>query len=83
MLSEVSHYAVDERGMTKKILITYATRTGTTAGVAEEIGKILAKNGADVEVRRMQDVQDLRGDLIYLLYLSLYLLTARRRSWKK
>jgi len=31
--------------MTDKILVTYASRTGSTAGVAEAIGKTLTDNG--------------------------------------
>ncbi len=45
--------------MPDKILVTYASRCGSTAGVAEAIGKTLAESGAQVEVRPMQDVADL------------------------
>lgn len=45
--------------MTNKILVTYASRAGSTAGVAEAIGKSLAEAGAQVDVLRMQDVTDL------------------------
>ena len=45
--------------MSNKILVTYASRLGSTAGVAEAIGKTLLDNGAEVEVRRMEDVTDL------------------------
>jgi menaquinone-dependent protoporphyrinogen oxidase len=45
--------------MPEKILVTYASRNGSTAGVAEAIGRTLAESGAAVEVRPMQDVQDL------------------------
>lgn len=45
--------------MSDTILVTYATRAGSTAGVAEAIGKTLAEYGAQVEVRPMQDVTDL------------------------
>ena len=45
--------------MTNKILIAYASRTGTTVGVAEAIGKTLAEHGAEVDVRAMKDVSDL------------------------
>ena len=50
--------------MPKKILVTYASRTGSTAGIAEAIAKTLAESGADVDVRPMQDInsaQDLAG----------------------
>jgi len=45
--------------MPNKILVAYASRTGSTAGVAEAIGQTLAESGASVEVCRMQDVKDL------------------------
>jgi menaquinone-dependent protoporphyrinogen oxidase len=45
--------------MSQKILVTYATRTGSTVGVAEAIGKTIAESGASVDVLPMQDVKDL------------------------
>jgi menaquinone-dependent protoporphyrinogen oxidase len=42
-----------------KILVAYASRAGSTAGVAEAIGKTLTEGGALVEVRPIQDVKDL------------------------
>lgn len=45
--------------MPNKILVTYASRTGSTAGVAEAIGKTLLDHGAQVDVLPMQDVNDL------------------------
>ena len=45
--------------MPQKILVTYATQTDSTAGVAEEIGKTLIENGAEVDVCPMQDVRDI------------------------
>jgi menaquinone-dependent protoporphyrinogen oxidase len=45
--------------MSNKILVAYASRSGSTGGVAEAIGKTLAESGAQVEVRLMKDVQDL------------------------
>lgn len=45
--------------MPNKILVTYASRLGSTAGVAEAIGKTLTESGAQVEVRRMEEVADL------------------------
>ena len=45
--------------MTNKILVTYATCTGSTVGVAEAIGKTLAEQGLIVDVLPMQAVKDL------------------------
>jgi menaquinone-dependent protoporphyrinogen oxidase len=45
--------------MNQRILVTYATSTGSTVGVAEAIGKTLAENGALVDVLPMKAVTDL------------------------
>ncbi len=45
--------------MGKKILVTYASRAGSTAGVAEKIGKILRDLGEVAEVKPMKEVTDL------------------------
>ncbi len=45
--------------MNNKILVTYASRAGSTAGVAEAIGQTLAEKGMQVDVLPMQDVKDL------------------------
>ena len=45
--------------MYEKILVTYASRAGSTAEVAQAIGKILMEGGAQVDVLPMQDVKDL------------------------
>jgi menaquinone-dependent protoporphyrinogen oxidase len=45
--------------MPNRILVTYATRLGSTTGVAEAIGRTLAEGGAEVEVRPMTEVEDL------------------------
>jgi menaquinone-dependent protoporphyrinogen oxidase len=45
--------------MTNEILVAYASRTGSTVGVAEAIGRTLAEGGAQVDVRPMDEVHDL------------------------
>jgi menaquinone-dependent protoporphyrinogen oxidase len=45
--------------MSDKILVAYASRAGSTAGVAEAIGKTPMKSGAQVDVRSMKDAKDL------------------------
>ena len=45
--------------MNKKILVTYTSRTGSTAQIAEAICRTLIQNGQDTELRPMQDVNDL------------------------
>ena len=45
--------------MTNKILVTYASRAGSTAEVAQAIGKTLSEGGAQVDVLPMNDVKDL------------------------
>lgn len=45
--------------MDKKILVTYATRFGSTEGVAQAIGKTLSENGLKVDVLPMREVKDL------------------------
>lgn len=42
-----------------KILVTFASRTGSTVGVAEAIGQTLAESGAAVDVLPMKEVTDL------------------------
>ena len=41
--------------------MTYASRAGSTAGVAEKIGKILSDLGEDAEVKPMNEVTDIAG----------------------
>src|SRR3972149_5112821 len=45
--------------MNNKILVAYASTTGSTVGVAEAIGKTLAEGGASVDVRPMNQITDL------------------------
>jgi menaquinone-dependent protoporphyrinogen oxidase len=45
--------------MTTKILVTYASRTGSTLEIAKAISKTLTESGAAVDVMPMQGVKDL------------------------
>jgi len=45
--------------MNNKILVTYASRAGSTAEIAEAIGKTLRQAGARVDVLAIKDVKDL------------------------
>ena len=45
--------------MNDKILVTYSTRTGSTKGVSDYIGKTLTDLGESVDVLPMQEIKDL------------------------
>jgi menaquinone-dependent protoporphyrinogen oxidase len=45
--------------MPNRILVTYVSRTGSTAEVAEAIARTLTESGANVGVISMNDVKDL------------------------
>jgi menaquinone-dependent protoporphyrinogen oxidase len=45
--------------MSERVLVTYASRSGSTAGVAEAIGRSLAESGFQVDVLPMQEVTEL------------------------
>ena len=45
--------------MPNRILVTYASRAGTTAEVAEAIARTLTQEGAQVDVLPMNSVKDL------------------------
>ena len=45
--------------MGQKLLVTYASRTGSTAEVAEVVGNIIVDKGAEVDMLPMQNVEKL------------------------
>lgn len=47
--------------MTRRILVTYATRTGSTVGVASAIGEVLGARGCQVDVRPITENPVLDG----------------------
>ncbi|AUI69515.1 flavodoxin domain-containing protein [Beggiatoa leptomitoformis] len=46
--------------MKKKVLITYASRAGSTQGIAQAIGEVFVRHEADVEVRFILDIKDIQ-----------------------
>ncbi len=57
--SPLPEFQFGENSMEKRILVTYASQAGFTAGVAEAIGRSLSEGGAQVDVLPMQNVKDL------------------------
>jgi len=47
--------------MTKKILVAYASKCGSTGEIAQVIGEVINQAGLSVDVRRVQDIKDLSG----------------------
>lgn len=51
----------EEDAMSKRVLVGYATRNGSTVGVAEEIGRTLGTQGHSVDVKPMKEAPSLDG----------------------
>jgi menaquinone-dependent protoporphyrinogen oxidase len=51
----------DGKSMTTKILVAYGTRAGSTAEVADAVGKKLAQGGVAVDVRPVKSINNLSG----------------------
>lgn len=64
--------------MEKPILVTWATRNGSTAEVAESIVATLRAGGLTVERRPMRDVQTLDGYGAVVLGIPLYMMRLHR-----
>lgn len=52
---DLSSFTFGEKTTNNRVLIAYASATGSTVGVATEIGKTLAATGISVDVRPIQD----------------------------
>lgn len=57
---ETPTWRFGERGaMGERVLVGYATKTGSTAGVAQRIGEVLGERGFEVDVRPMIETKSL------------------------
>lgn len=61
-----------------RVLVAYATKNGSTAGIAQVIGEELKKMGLDVDVRPVEEVRDLQSFGAVLLGSAIYL-----GKWRK
>ena len=59
--------------MQKKILVAYATRTGSTQEVAEAVAVTLRESGLEVDIQPMRNVQTLEGYGAVVLGAPLYM----------
>jgi menaquinone-dependent protoporphyrinogen oxidase len=50
----------EDSNMGDRILVAYASKCGSTGGVAEAVAKVFCEAGAPVDVKRVQDVKDLK-----------------------
>ncbi len=57
----LSESTYGDQNMPKKILVTYASKRGSTGEVASAIGKTIAQTGARVDVIPLKKVTDLSG----------------------
>ena len=48
----------NENKVNQKVLVAYASRCGSTGGVAEAIGEVLCENGTAADVRLVENVND-------------------------
>lgn len=65
LLAEAYEFPDSSCGVTEengnRILVAYCSEFGSTAGVAEEIGIRICKRGGSVDIKRLENVEDLRG----------------------
>lgn len=66
-----------EYALSEKMLLMYASRFGSSAGVAGAIGKSLAEYDAKVEVLSLDDVRDAGVDQVVASEVSSW-----RRGWR-
>jgi len=62
-----------EENMEEKILVAYASRAGSTGGVAGTIGEALCNGGATVDVRLAKDVTDVSAYRALVVGSAIYM----------
>ncbi len=63
-----------------RVLVTYATKNGSTAGIAEAIGEELKGMGLKAEVRPVREVRDVRPHGAVVLGSAIYMTHWRREA---
>ena len=51
--------SIDNPDTTHRVLITYATRSGTTSGIAQRIADRLGQKALDIDLKAIEDVTDI------------------------
>jgi menaquinone-dependent protoporphyrinogen oxidase len=59
--ADVQGQSIGDVKMINKILVTYASRSGSTAEIASAIGKSLSAGGTPVDILSMQEVKNVSG----------------------
>jgi menaquinone-dependent protoporphyrinogen oxidase len=68
--------------MNKKVLVTYATKYGATAEIAEKIGDVLKKAGLPTDVVPVEKVKDLSPYSAVVLGSAVYIGRWRKEAFK-
>ena len=63
-----------------KVLVTYATRLGATAGIAEKIGEVLTQVGLQADVLPVKEVRDLAPYQAVVLGSAVYSFKWRKEA---
>lgn len=66
----------------KQILVTYASKYGSAAGIAEKIGQILSESGCFVDVLTVEHVKNLESYQAVVLGSSVYIGQWRKKAVK-